>query len=163
LISQQIQKLFGYNEWAWQRVFPSLVHLDDTEYRKERPQFWGSLHSGLVHCLAAETIWLLRVQGQSPTTVLQPEAFPDLAAVRQQWVARNQEWQAMAGRLTDEELGRVIEYRNTRGNGFSMALVDIMQHVVNHSTEHRSQMTPILHQLGVPTPPLDYMVFCVRE
>lgn len=163
MISQQIQKLFAYNEWAWQRVFPSLAHLDDAEYRKERPQFWGSLHSGIVHCLAAETIWLLRVQGQSPTTLLQPEEFPNLAAVREQWAARNQEWQALAARLTNEDLGRIIEYRNTRGNGFSMQLADLMQHVVNHATEHRSQMTPILYQLGVPTPPLDYMVFCLRE
>jgi uncharacterized damage-inducible protein DinB len=65
--------------------------------------------------------------------------------------------------MTSVILARPVEYRNTRGNGFTLTLVDIVQHVANHATEHRSQITPILFQLGQPTQPLDFMLFCLRS
>lgn len=162
MIPEQMQKLFAYNEWAWQRVFPSLGKLPDKEYKQDRAAFWGSLHGLTVHCLAAEALWLLRCQYQSPTYILDPDDYPDLAAVRKHWATVSQDWRSFVAGLREADYGRVLDYRNTRGNGFSAPTVDVLQHVVNHATEHRSQMTPLLHQLGVPTPPLDYMLFCVH-
>jgi uncharacterized damage-inducible protein DinB len=35
----------------------------------------------------------------------------------------------------------------------------ILQHVVNHSTYHRGQVTTLLRQIGVPAVPTDFLVF----
>lgn len=32
-----------------------------------------------------------------------------------------------------------------------------------HATEHRSQLTPLLYHLALPTQPLDYMLFQLRR
>ncbi|MCA9937545.1 MAG: DinB family protein [Anaerolineales bacterium] len=160
MLVAHFQRLFAYNEWAWRQVFPSLAQLPDAEYKAARPFFWGSLHGLMVHAVAAEAIWLTRLHGDSPTAMPQPEAFADFAAVRAQWEAGNAAWQVYLAGLTEGDATRIVSYQNTRGDAFQLPVADIVQHVANHATEHRSQMTPILFNSGVPTPPLDYMLFC---
>ena len=40
---------------------------------------------------------------------------------------------------------------------------DALRHVFNHATEHRSQMTPLLAQLGHPTEPARLCRFAAVE
>lgn len=159
MIIKHFQQLFAYNAWAWDRVFPSLERLDPAEYHKEREVFWGSLHDLAVHALSAEWIWLRRISGDSPTALLDPADFPDFAMVRATWLPVRSEWTRLLETLTAQDLPRPVSYRTTGGTPHTLPLLDILQHVPNHATEHRSQMTPVLDALGVPTEPLDYMRF----
>ena len=159
---RHIQKLFAYNEWAWQQVFPCLAALPVEEYFVQRPFFWGSLHGLTVHCYGAEWIWFQRVQGESPSALPPVEDFPDLAAVRARWDPLRAEWRAYLATLTAEDMGRIVASSSTQGTPHRLALSDLLQHVMNHATEHRSQMTPVLYQLGHGTDSLDYARF-VRE
>lgn len=162
MIAEQLRKLFAFNDWAWQRVFASVEKLDDETYQAPRMLFEGSIHGTLVHCLSAEIIWLSRLQGVSPKSLLDPGEIANFQAVRERWQPVSDEWDRFLQDLTDEACMQIVEYRNTRGNGFSLVTADILQHVVNHATEHRSQLTPILYDLGVATKPLDYMLFRLR-
>lgn len=163
MIISHIQNLFAYNEWAWRRVFPSLAQLDNGVYKAPRGFFWDSLHGLMVHAAAAEFIWYQRLQGNSPTSLFDPERFADFGTVQTQWEITNQELQSYVAKLNEAELGRLVTYRNTRGQAFSLSVVQILQHVANHATEHRCQMTPVLYMLGVPTEPLDYMIFALKQ
>lgn len=163
MIVKHIQNLFAYNEWAWQRVFPSLAKLDDEVYKAQRPFFWNSLHGLMVHSAAAEFIWHQRIQGNSPAALFDPQIFTNFAAVQSQWETTNIELQSYLVHLTEEELSRLVAYRNTRGHGFTLPVLEILEHVANHATEHRCQMTPVLYELGVPTEPLDYMLYALKR
>jgi uncharacterized damage-inducible protein DinB len=162
MIVMQIRKFFAYNQWAWQRVFASVQQVDEVAYTESRLLFEGNIHGTLVHCMAAEYIWLTRCKGCSPDSLFSPNDFANFAAVRNYWRPMVDDWASFLQALTNEQCARVIEYKNTRGDGYSLLLADILQHVVNHATEHRSQLTPILAQLGVPTQPLDYIYFQLR-
>lgn len=163
MLAEQIRTLFDYNLWAWNHVLTSMVKLSEADYMAKRPLFaQTSLHEQLVHCLAAESIWLSRCLGSSPTTMFDPNAYAGLTAVQQQWATVRDDWSNFLRGLTNDAVQRDIPYHNTKGDSFNLKLADILQHVVNHATEHRSQMTPVLFQLGVPTPPLDYMRFRLR-
>lgn len=162
MIANQMRKLFAFNSWAWQQVFTTVEKVSDEEYHKPRQLFDGSIHGTLVHCLAAERIWLSRIEGVSPQALFDPQKFADFNAVIYEWQPITAQWANYVQDLTDEQCGQFVEYRNTRGSGFSLLLVDILQHVTNHATEHRSQLTPILYHLDVPTKPLDYMRFQLR-
>jgi uncharacterized damage-inducible protein DinB len=157
-----MRTLFAFNSWAWQRVFATVEKLSEDDYHAPRHLFEGSIHGTLVHCLSAESIWLARCEGVNPDSLFDPQEFSGLAAVRENWQPVADNWARYVQGLSDDQCARVIEYRNTRGSGFSLQLVDILQHVVNHATEHRSQLTPILYHLEVPTQPLDYMRFQLR-
>ncbi len=159
MLIAHFQSLFAYNSWAWRRVFPSLASLPDAEYKAERPFFWGSLHGLMTHGVTAEWIWLERIQGNNPTKLLDPDDFADFAGIRARWEIERERWGDYLADLTETELQRTVVYRNTRGTTYQMPARAILQHVVNHSTEHRSQMTPVLFQLNAGTKMLDYMAF----
>jgi uncharacterized damage-inducible protein DinB len=162
MVAEQMRKLIGYNQWAWRRVFASVEKLDPADYHAERALFQGSIHGTLVHSMAAEWIWLSRCQGESPTALFDPHDYADFTAVEAAWREIFHKWANTVQWLDDAQCARMVDYRNTRGSGFALALVDIIQHVANHAIEHRSQLTPILAGLGAPTQPLDYMLFMVR-
>jgi uncharacterized damage-inducible protein DinB len=157
--SEVVRRLFDYNEWAWQRVFPSLAALPHHDYTAEYPFYWHSLHALAVHCYNAEWIWFRRLQGEAPTAMMAPTAFASFAVLREAWDLQRTEWRTLVGGLNEPDLAQTFHYRDTSGNHFSVLLGDLLHHVINHATEHRSQMTPVLYQLGYPTEPLDMIIF----
>ncbi len=159
MLADQMRRLFSYNTWAWQHLYDSVEKLDADAYHASRLLFQGSIHGLLVHAMAAEHIWFLRCHEENPTTLLEPGEFADFVAVRTRWSSIRHDWANYLQWISDADCKQFVEYRNTSGKPYSARLIDILQHVVNHATEHRSQLTPILHQLGVPTTPLDYIFF----
>ena len=159
MIAEQMRKLFAFNEWAWLWVFASVEKLDEEAYKEPRVLFEGNIHATLVHCMSAESVWMSRCLGISPDAMFNPESYADFLVVRMAWQPVSRDWRSFLQIVSDEDCRRIVEYQNTRGNEFSLPMVDILQHVVNHATEHRSQLTPLLFDLGIPTRPLDYMLF----
>ena len=159
MTQNSILRMFEYNEWAWQRVFPSLAALPDEEYFAERPFFWHSLHGLAVHSFGADWIWLQRCRGVSPSALPTRESVADL---RRRWDPLRAEFREYVAGLSDEQMAAEIVYRDTAGKPYTFSLGDLLRHVMNHATEHRSQMTPTLFQLGHPTDPLDYLYFARR-
>jgi uncharacterized damage-inducible protein DinB len=62
-------------------------------------------------------------------------------------------------RLTDGDLGGVIEYRTLSGQASADPLADLIRHAVNHSTYHRGQVATQLRQLGVTPPGTDLVAY----
>ncbi|MFY9554137.1 MAG: DinB family protein, partial [Blastocatellia bacterium] len=56
-------------------------------------------------------------------------------------------------------LGTVIAYTNTKGERWEYPLGRMMQHLANHSSYHRGQVTTMLRQLGAAVSPVDLLVF----
>jgi len=48
---------------------------------------------------------------------------------------------------------------NTRGETWRYPLTHMMQHLVNHSSYHRGQVSLMLRQLGAEPTPTDLLVF----
>ena len=156
-------RLFKYNKWAWRRVFPSLEALTDEEYFAERPFFWESLHGLAAHGYGAERVWLQRIGGQSPARLPAASDFASFAELRTAWESLWCEWHDYVGSLTARGLEESLHYRVSEGNEIEIRMDDVLRHVFNHATEHRSQMTPVLAQLGHPTEPLDYGRFAATN
>ena len=163
MLSEQIRNLFLFNIWAWERVFASVHQLDDATYHAPRQLFEKTIHATLVHCLAAEYIWLKRVQGRSPKSLFCPQDFADAKEIQQRQAVIADDWQSYLAGLSEEDFDREVIYLNTRGEQFVVPLKDICQHVVNHAVEHRSQITPVLYYEGVPTKPLDFVLYCLEN
>jgi uncharacterized damage-inducible protein DinB len=54
--------------------------------------------------------------------------------------------------LSNDDLQRVISYRNLAGVPGESALWEMLAHVVNHATYHRGQVTTLLRSLGAAPP-----------
>ena len=51
--------------------------------------------------------------------------------------------------LTDEDCDKFITYTTTEGDSITKAVADVTQHIFNHQTHHRGQLTCVLSQFGV--------------
>src|SRR5882672_6931998 len=61
--------------------------------------------------------------------------------------------------LTRTDLERVFEYKTLKFGVYSNPLWESMQHLVNHGTYHRGQVTTLLRQLGAQPMATDLMHF----
>jgi uncharacterized damage-inducible protein DinB len=118
-----------------------------------------SLRDTLAHVLAAEWIWLERWNGTSPKALLDPDEFPAISALEKRWAEVESGQAAFIEGLTDASLDSLISYTNTKGEQWTYPLGQMMQHVVNHSSYHRGQVTTMLRQLGGEVSPVDLLVF----
>jgi uncharacterized damage-inducible protein DinB len=176
-----VRTLFAYNLWANRRMFSVLEKLSDAQFMAEAQSSFPSIRESVFHILAAEWIWLKRWKGASPrASVANPNAsartwngmtpsdkpayeeLASVAALRAFAELLEKERQQFLGSLSDAALQRHLDYTDMAGKAFSMPLVQLMQHVVNHGTYHRGQVTTLLRQVGGETVSLD-MSFFFRE
>lgn len=155
-----LKNQFEYNRYAWKRIFNSVEQLSDEEYKLDRGFFWGSIHGMLVHGMAAESVWLSRSMGVSPASLFAPAAFAEFNAVVSMWETVDLELRSLVATC---DLDKVITYKNTKGDTYNLTQSGIFQHVLFHGMEHRSQLTPVLYELGVPTKPMDYVYWLLGE
>ena len=64
--------------------------------------------------------------------------------LRAQWDALEAEQRSFVAGLGDADLTRPVQYRNTEGKEFQVALGALLQHVVNHATHHRSEAATMI-------------------
>jgi uncharacterized damage-inducible protein DinB len=51
--------------------------------------------------------------------------------------------------LTEKDCEKLITYICTEGNSITKTVADVTQHIFNHQTHHRGQLTCVLSQFGV--------------
>ena len=154
-----IRTLYAYNRWANRRLLAAVRLLAFQEFTKDLGTSHASLRGTLVHILWAEWIWLMRWRGESPKQVFNPEEFPDATAVESRWTSVERGQRELIASLSDETLNAIVSYENLQAECWEYSLAHMMQHVVNHSSYHRGQMTTLLRQLGHVPPTTDFLVF----
>jgi uncharacterized damage-inducible protein DinB len=148
---QDIRNLFEYNDWANEVLFEMLIASfgADTDLRAAPAPMVRDIQEAATHIVAALCIWRTRWQGTSPTAMLDPALFPTPRALHAAFGSeRVAFWTFFDGLESDDCLALMVAYNNTRGDASSLPLVAMMQHVVNHSTYHRGQITARLIALG---------------
>ena len=66
---------------------------------------------------------------------------------------------AAAAELDPARLAEVLSYVNLQGQTFAYPLRRMLQHVVNHGTYHRGQITTLLRQLGAAPLATDLLLY----
>lgn len=147
-----LETLVDYHYWARDRMLDALDRLTPEQYTRDLGSSFPSLRDTAVHLLSAERIWLSRWQGDSPGSHVAPADVPDVAALRTAWTATEAALRGfLAGRGADG-IGEPIAYHNFTGAQGRQRFSEMLQHVVNHASYHRGQVTTLLRQLGAAPP-----------
>ncbi|HEY9516032.1 MAG TPA: DinB family protein [Gemmatimonadaceae bacterium] len=110
-----------------------------------------------AHILGAEEVWLARLESRTARAAIWPEAtVGELLPLRDAVVDG---YRAYVGRLSADDLGRLIDYRNSAGLTFSNTIADILLHVMLHGQYHRGKVNLLLRQSGLAPVPTDYIAF----
>ena len=113
----------------------------------------------LSHLYGAEWIWLERWHGRTPTGFPPSADFPDLETARRRFIEIDRNLVDFAASLNADDLHRVIQFKTMAGMANAQPLWQLLQHVANHSTYHRGQITTLLRQLGAKATSTDLIVF----
>jgi uncharacterized damage-inducible protein DinB len=148
--------VFAYDRWATRRILAVIDGLP--------PAVWGAtgivgergLGSILVHQLGAHQRWRLGLGGDDEAaerTRPERQPLPSPDGLARAWAT---EWDAMEAWLTT----LTDEWLDERGDGVPMW--QMLLHVVNHGTQHRSEAATILTEAGRSPGDLD-MIFFAEE
>jgi len=144
------------------QLLDSCSTLSNDLLKKETHSFFPNIISYWNHILFGDLILINRLAlnqiGQLSTADL--SAFPtakspqdmyysnlsDIADLRKQV---DELLIQFSNNLTEDECEKYISYTTTEGASVTKAVADVTQHIFNHQTHHRGQLSCVLSQLGV--------------
>jgi uncharacterized damage-inducible protein DinB len=156
---EEMRVLYDYNAWANHRQLEAASKLTTEQFLRPMGSSFSSVRDTLAHIYGGEWVWLERFQGRSPSSLPEVTEFKDLASLRQRWSEHEPRLLDFVRRLTQSELDRVMEYKTLKFGVYRNPLWQSMQHLVNHGTYHRGQVTTLLRQLGAEPILTDLMHF----
>jgi uncharacterized damage-inducible protein DinB len=157
---QDLQTMIDYHYWARDRVLNAIEPLTPDQYMRDLGSSFKSIRETATHVYAAEWAWYQRWHGQSPVALLPADRFADLAALRSAWAEHELKMRAFVDGLGDADVIRVIEFTLLNGTRGASPVWQMVQHVVNHASYHRGQITTMLRQLGAePAKPMDMIAY----
>jgi uncharacterized damage-inducible protein DinB len=155
-----IRALLDYHYWARDRLLAAVEPLTAEQLTRDMGSSFRSIHDTVVHIYAAEWVWHSRWTGVSPTTLLDPAGFPDVATIRQRWAELEGQVRSFIESAGEAGLARVYDYKLLSGAAGRSELRQMVQHFVNHASYHRGQVTTLLRQIGVqPATSQDLIAF----
>ena len=160
---QDTRNLIAFHYWAVNRMFDALEPLTLEQFTREVGGSFGSIRNTVVHTLSAECVWLARWKGESPAGMMAPDAFTDVGSVRSAWTDQETKLRTFFDALGEEGIQKRIPYRTFAGVESESILWQMLQHVVNHASYHRGQVTTFLRQLGCAPPKGTDLITFYRE
>jgi len=158
-----LRTLVEYNYWARDRVLDAVTALTAEQYARPMGNSFSSVRDTLAHIYSAEWVWHARWEGTSPSQPLSADQWPDLPLLVAAWRELEGKIRAFVAGLTDETVKAAIDYRLISGQPGRSAFGPMVQHVVNHGTYHRGQITTLLRQMGAAPPKSTDLIAFYRE
>jgi uncharacterized damage-inducible protein DinB len=155
--------LVDYHYWGRDRMLGAVEPLTPEEYLKDLGSSFRCVRDTVVHTYGAEWNWYLRWVGNSQKGFPDASAFPDVSTIRAAWKSQEQKVRLFVLSLGEESLHRTFKYRTFDGQEMESEFAHMLQHVVNHATFHRGQVTTMLRQLGAPAPKPQDLIRFYRE
>jgi uncharacterized damage-inducible protein DinB len=158
-----LQTLVDFNVWARGRMLDALEPLTPEQFNRDLGSSFKSIRDTLTHLYLADWIWLKRWQGDSPMTRPVIEPFPDVATARRTWAEHDRTLRALMDDLGEAGADRVFHYQMFNGPPAASPFWQMLQHVVNHGSYHRGQVTTMLRQMGAAPPQSEDMIAFYRQ
>ena len=157
---EELRTLLDYHYWARDRILAAAGRLTAEQYTRRLESSFPSVRATLCHIYLADLIWYRRWQGLPTPASVAAEPYEDIPALRRAWEELETHYRAYLDSLGDEGVRRTLSYTLLSGAAGSSVIWQMMQHVVNHASYHRGQVTTMLRQLGAEPPEtVDLMAF----
>jgi uncharacterized damage-inducible protein DinB/GNAT superfamily N-acetyltransferase len=157
--------LAHYNAWATERLMKALAAVSDEDYRRDVGLFFKGIHGTLNHLRVGEQLlwWPRFALGESNQIALDREIETDRARLAADLLQGTEAWTPTVAGFSDERLAGTLDYRSSQGVPTSLPFLGALQHVFNHSTHHRGQISAALTARGYACPTLDLIAMLVEQ
>lgn len=134
-LNEHLHRQFAYDAWANREVIGKIRGLGHEDAR--------SLQL-MLHIVAAERLWMDRLKQLPQSVAVWPQL--DLAWCESESTKLESDWPDYLRNTGD--LSHEISYKNSKGETFTNAVVDILTHVAMHSAYHRGQIASHMRETG---------------
>lgn len=148
--------LVRFHAWANQRILATAAELTDDEFRRATTLDHGSAFQTLRHLVDVDWSWREACEGNDVgQTYLWDTgvAMDDLASIREACTQEDGRLRRFVGSLDEARLVESLDM----GEGRSVPRWLILAHVVNHGTQHRSELARCLTECGHSPGELDLL------
>ena len=141
-----LDRLYEHNWWAHDAIV--------AELRRAAPD--AETLRLLAHVVAAEHLWLSRIDGVKPRVAVWPAlSLEEIVTLEAENRASFRDLLARP----DDARRRRVAYRNSAGNGFENDVESILTHVAMHGHYHRGQIARSMRAAGREPVYTDYIGF----
>lgn len=160
--ADDIRMLFDYSYWGMDRLFAELEKLTPVEFTAQAEVPHISLQALLGHALTAERRQRAWWQGDPQAWQRIPGDAPaSPAELRESWEENEREMRAFLAALTDADMPRRVSLEPRRRGSLPLSL--LMQHLTNHTIQHRTEAAVVLTRAGHSPGDLDLMFYALEQ
>ena len=166
---QHFLRMAIYNRWAYGEIYSKFdQYISEEDYRADCGLFFRSIHGTLVHLLLSSELWYARLTKDS-SNPLHDERYP--YEINSYWTRPANEWEEAIKDRKDLRKRIAIEcdrwidyvqqlnpdslmaeetfrYLDTKGNQCERNRAEALDHIFNHNTHHRGQISAAFTKYG---------------
>jgi uncharacterized damage-inducible protein DinB len=147
--ADHIREVYDHHITTNRRLWEtSVMTLTDEQFTHPLDYSVGSICNQCVHLMSVDERWFSGLRGVAVPDFLDPENFPTREKIRAHWDRVEADMKSYLDPLTDDQLDGMMN---------DLPVWAVLQHVAMHGVDHRSQMLAMLHGLGAPTFPHDFI------
>jgi uncharacterized damage-inducible protein DinB len=163
VLIEAIRRLYTYDSQATTRVLDTAAKLSNRDFVARVVEGQRSVRDTLVHMVDTQICHLSWVDGSmtredSFARQFPPEDYPDVAAVRrfaEHAAERTRDY--LATLVDDVDPARVLPRSTQPGGPAGRYVWEVLLHVANHATQHRSEVAVMLTALRQSPGDLDLL------
>ncbi len=154
-----IRNLYEYNEWANDLVLKAASALSEEQLRRESGVSMGSVVENLRHIVQAQHGWLCFWTSTEWKKLPELPSGRSMETLREWFRESHEKLRRFVESLGEEDMKRVLTDTDEQGRRHDFALWQLMAHVANHGTQHRSETAMALTAMGRSPGDLDFLDF----
>ena len=147
-----VEAFFEQSAWANEGLINVCESLSPDQLDAAGRQAYGSIRETLVHLVMTEQVYIRRLGGEPLSDVIAEGDTPGFDVLKRASRASGDLLAAMAASANEEW---TVEGDTDYGMHFEGQAVVLLVQVLNHSTEHRTQIISMLSALGAGPAELD--------
>lgn len=147
--------LFAHNTWANLKLLDFCAGLSDEQLDTTAIGCFGSIRATLQHIIGAEVSYVKRVNGRLPAQVPARDEFAGFEVLKDAARWAGDELLLLALSAREDTL---VQERSRQGP-VEYRLATLIVQALTHSTEHRTQISAIITQLGMEPPDMSGWVY----
>lgn len=163
-MQHSVIQAYNYHVWANKRLFEHLKTLPVDVWSTKIQSVFPSISQTFIHMYITDTIWLGTIVEKNfdevkTLAIHLSEKIKDttLQEMELLFLTLSEEYQEFFAR--EENLEKVISPEHPHFGRLDTNVFELIQHVVNHGTYHRGNITAMLRQLGYTGTSTDYIFY----
>jgi uncharacterized damage-inducible protein DinB len=161
-------QIFDYHLWANGLVLKHLKELPNEVYFQEVQSVFPTLYDTLFHMYQVDFVWLKVIKRDSFEKIIEDvnqlkveNSERSIEKLEENYLQLGVDYQDFINNL--ENLHEDISIHHPAYGTLTTSYFELVQHVANHGTYHRGNITAILRQLGYKGIPTDYVFYLFEK